>query len=87
MGVPPISLPHEETGRGGDQHILGPKPRIVKGLPPLGPASYKVEARQRLYSALMRDRLDLSLDLMYSLRRDVLTVPFRYRTGDVTQHC
>lgn len=38
----------------------------------------KETARQRLHLALMRDRLDLSPDLMYALRQDVRTVLSRY---------
>ena len=38
----------------------------------------KEAARRRLHSALMRDRLDLSPDLMYALRQDVRNVLSRY---------
>ena len=43
----------------------------------------KDAARDRLQVALMRDRLDLSPDLMDALRQDVLTVLSRYmKVGD-----
>ena len=38
----------------------------------------KEAARRRLRMALMRDRLDLSPDLMYALRQDVRNVLSRY---------
>jgi len=38
----------------------------------------KETARRRLHLALMRDRLDLSPDLMYALRQDVRSVLSRY---------
>ncbi len=38
----------------------------------------KEAARRRLHSALMRDRLDVSPDLMFALRQDVRSVLSRY---------